>query len=145
MILFCFFRASLLQYFESDYHHLPAGLPADLAHRSGCHKAPKSVACALNTLRFIGIWHLSLILASTSRTPQIAMLLLSAVAVSVSVDTHQMLSSNGKQLKCGQTYDKLTPPIPSTCAMIRRKKSVPFLRISCAMPKRPISSIATFS
>ena len=28
------------------------------------------------------------------------------------VDTHQMSSSKGKLLQCGQTYDKVTPPIP---------------------------------
>ena len=57
------------------------------------------------------------------------------------VDTQQMWSSNGKQLQCGQTYDKVTPPIPST----GRQKSVFFSGTSCAMPKRPISSIATLS
>ena len=31
-----------------------------------------------------------------------------------------------KQLQCGQTYDRVTPPIPSTGSMIRLKKSVFF-------------------
>ena len=58
-------------------------------------------------------------------------------------DTHHMQSSSGKQLQCGQTYDKLTPPIPDIGAMILLKKSVLFHKISCAMLKRLISSMAT--
>ena len=42
-------------------------------------------------------------------------------------------------------FYKVTSAMPSTGAMIRLKKSVLFLKISCAMLKRPISSIATFS
>ena len=38
------------------------------------------------------------------------------------VDTHHTLSSTGKQLQCGQTYDKVTPPIPSTGAVTRLQK-----------------------
>ena len=85
------------------------------------------------------------VLASTSCTPPVAMLLLSVVAVSVSrgyppnVVLQRETCCNG-----GQTYDKVTPPIPSTGAMIRRKKSVLFLGISSATPKRTMSSFATF-
>ena len=73
--------------------------------------------------RFIGIgtevhhqypvWRSLFVLVSSSRAPSVAMLLLSVVAC-----------------------DKVTPPIPSTGAMIRRKKSVFFVRISWAMPNR---------
>ena len=74
------------------------------------------------------------VLASTSCTLPVAMFLLSVVAY-----------SKWKLLQCGQTYDKVIPPNPSTGAMIRLEESVLILRISCAMPKRPTSSVATFS
>ena len=61
------------------------------------------------------------------------------------IDTHHMWSSKGKQLPCGQTYDKVTPHNPSTYAMIRLKKSLIFSEDSCAMLRRPISSVATCS
>ena len=43
-------------------------------------------------------------------------------------ETHQTYCSKGNLLQCGQTYDKVTPPIPSIGARIRRKKSVLLLR-----------------
>ena len=46
---------------------------------------------------------------------------------------------------CGQTNDKVTLPIPPTGAMIRLRKSVLFLKISSAIPKRPASSFTIFS
>ena len=41
-------------------------------------------------------------------------------------ETHQMQSSKGKLLQCGQKYDKVTPPTPPTGAMILFKRSVLF-------------------
>ena len=76
------------------------------------------------------------VLASTCRTRPVAMLLLSDVAVSVS--RRYPPNVVFQRLQCGQTYDKVTPPIPSIGAMIRRKKSVLFLWISCTMPQRVI-------
>ena len=56
--------------------------------------------------------------------PPVAVLLLCCCRLRVpSIPT-----SNGKQLQCGQKYDKVTPPIPSTGATIRRNKSVLFLQ-----------------
>ena len=47
-------------------------------------------------------------------------------------------------LQVSGRFDKVTPPCPPTGAMILLKKSVLFLNFSCKMPKRPISSFATF-
>ena len=68
----------------------------------------------MNTFRFIGIGtelhhqypvgRSPFILASTHRAPPVAVPFLSVVAVSVS-DTHQLWSSRGKLLQCGQIYD----------------------------------------
>ena len=42
-------------------------------------------------------------------------------------------------------YDKVSPPLPPTGAMIRLRKSVLFLKISRTVPNRPASSFTTFS
>ena len=90
--------------------------------------SPCGAACALNTFA-------SLALAPSCTTSNLLGALQSHTTnynvssfccCRLRVDTHQMSSSKGKQLQCGQTYDNVTPPIPSTCAMIRLKKSVFF-------------------
>ena len=96
---------------------------------------PNGAACALN-LRFIGIGTELHHQYPVGRSPFVLPPQAAHHPSPCPVDTHQIQSSKEKQLQWGQTYDKVTPHIPSLGAMILLKKSVPVLRISHAMLRR---------
>ena len=109
----------------------------DLSH------SPNGAACALNTFAswaftpscttsiLLGALHIRVCLHKPHTTQlQCFFFLLSPCPV----ETHQMQSSKVKLLQCGQTYNKMTPPSPSTGAMIRRKKSVLFSEFPAQCP-----------
>ena len=132
-----------------------------LCSESGCHHPsadshkPCGAACALNTFAslasvsscttstLLGALHSCLPPHTAHHQLQCFFFLLLPSACLV--DTHQIQSSKAKLLQCGQIYDKLTPPIPPTGATTLCRKSVLFLNFSRTMPKRQISSFATFS
>ena len=71
-------------------------------------------------------------------------LLLVTISMS-SRDPPDVVLQGQKLLQCGQLYDKATPGLPPSAAMILLRKSVLFNGCSCTMPKCPISSFTTFS